>query len=142
MSSMWFWVIVFIVLLICELASPALISIWFCGGAVAALISNIAGLGFSFQFLIFLFASLVLLVLTRPFAKKIFKKDPLKTNVSALIGKKAVVTKEIDNDRASGEIIVNGQLWSAKAMEDVKIKPSSKVVIEEIQGVKAIVKSI
>ena len=80
------------------------------------------------------------MIITRPLAKKILKKDTLKTNVSSLIGKKAVVTKEIDNTECIGEINVNGQIWSARSFDDEIIKESSNVVIEDIQGVKAIVK--
>lgn len=132
----------FIVLLICELITSSLISIWFCGGALIALFTEILGLNFSVQLTVFIVVSSVLLFLTRPIAKKVLRKEPLKTNVSTLIGKKAVVTKEINNSKAEGEIIVDGQLWSAKASEDKTIEPSSNVIIEEIQGVKAVVKSI
>ncbi len=142
MNYMWFWLISFIVLLICELITSSLISIWFCGGALVALLTEILGLNFSVQLTVFIVVSSVLLFLTRPIAKKVLRKEPLKTNVSTLIGKKAVVTKEINNSKAEGEIIVDGQLWSAKASEDKTIEPSSSVIIEEIQGVKAVVKSI
>ncbi len=142
MNCMWFWLIAFVVLLFCELATSALISIWFCGGALAALFADILGLNFLVQLTIFIAVSSVLLFLTRPIARKVSKKEPLKTNVSTLIGKRAVVTKEINNQKAEGEIIVDGQIWSAKASENETIEPSSNVIIEEIQGVKAVVKSI
>lgn len=142
MNYMWFWLVFFVILLICELITSSLISIWFCGGALAALLVEILGLNFLVQLTVFIAVSSVLLFLTRPIAKKVLKKEPLKTNVSTLIGKKAVVTKQINNSKAEGEIIVDGQFWSAKASEDKTIEPSSNVIIEEIQGVKAVVKSI
>lgn len=135
-----FWLITFIVLLICELVSSALVSIWFCGGALVAIVANLLSAPFLIQLIIFIIVSAVLLIITRPLAKKILKKDTLKTNVSSLIGKKAVVTKEIDNTECIGEINVNGQIWSARSFDDEIIKESSNVVIEDIQGVKAIVK--
>ena len=135
-----FWLITFIVLLVCELVSSALVSIWFCGGALVAIVANLLSAPFLIQLIIFIVVSAVLLIITRPLAKKILKKDTLKTNVSSLIGKKAVVTKEIDNSECIGEINVNGQIWSARSFDDEIIKESSNVVIEDIQGVKAIVK--
>ena len=135
-----FWLITFIVLLVCELVSSALVSIWFCGGALVAIVANLLSAPFLIQLIIFIVVSAVLLIITRPLAKKILKKDTLKTNVSSLIGKKAVVTKEIDNTECIGEINVNGQIWSARSFDDEIIKESSNVVIEDIQGVKAIVK--
>ncbi len=135
-----FWLITFIVLLVCELVSSALVSVWFCGGALVAIVANLLSAPFLVQLIIFIVVSAVLLIITRPLAKKILKKDTLKTNVSSLIGKKAVVTKEIDNTECIGEINVNGQIWSARSFDDEIIKESSNVVIEDIQGVKAIVK--
>lgn len=135
-----FWLITFIVLLVCELVSSALVSVWFCGGALVAIVANLLSAPFLIQLIIFIIVSAVLLIITRPLAKKILKKDTLKTNVSSLIGKKAVVTKEIDNTECIGEINVNGQIWSARSFDDEIIKESSNVVIEDIQGVKAIVK--
>lgn len=135
-----FWLITFIVLIVCELVSSALVSVWFCGGALVAIVANLLSAPFLVQLIIFIVVSAVLLIITRPLAKKILKKDTLKTNVSSLIGKKAVVTKEIDNTECIGEINVNGQIWSARSFDDEIIKESSNVVIEDIQGVKAIVK--
>lgn len=135
-----FWLITFIVLLVCELVSSALVSVWFCGGALVAIVANLLSAPFLIQLIIFIIVSAVLLIITRPLAKKILKKDTLKTNVSSIIGKKAVVTKEIDNTECIGEINVNGQIWSARSSDDEIIKESSNVVIEDIQGVKAIVK--
>lgn len=135
-----FWLITFIVLLVCELVSSALVSVWFCGGALVAIVANLLSAPFLIQLIIFIIVSAVLLIITRPLAKKILKKDTLKTNVSSIIGKKAVVTKEIDNTECIGEINVNGQIWSARSFDDEIIKESSNVVIEDIQGVKAIVK--
>jgi len=139
---MWFWLISFVVLLVCELITSSLISIWFCGGALFALLAEILGFGFLVQLSIFIAVSSILLFFTGPIARKVLKREPLKTNVSTLIGKRAVVTKRINNGKAEGEIIVDGQFWSAKSSEDKTIEPSSDVIIEEIQGVKAVVKTI
>ena len=142
MNYMWFWLVSFVVLLVCELMTSSLISVWFCGGAIAALLTEAAGFDFIAQLAVFVVVSFILLVLTRPFAKKVLKKEPLKTNVSTLIGKTAVVTKRINNSTSEGEISVNGQIWSAKTIDNKTIEPSENVIIEEIQGVKAVVKSI
>lgn len=142
MDYMWFWLVSFVVLLICELATSSLISIWFCGGAVFALFTEALGFDFIIQLSVFIIVSFILLALTRPFAKKVLKKEAFKTNVSTLIGKTAVVTKRINNNLSEGEINVNGQIWSAKAIDNKTIEQSENVIIEEIQGVKAVVKSI
>lgn len=142
MNYLWFWFITFLVCLVLELATTSLITIWFCGGALVALIANILGLNFTAQLIIFVAVSIILLILTRPFAKKVFRKKVLKTNVSAIIGKTAIVTKQIDNTLSEGEITVNGQIWTARSVDNKIINLNSKIVIEDIQGTKAIVKEI
>lgn len=142
MDYMWFWLIVFVVLLVCELATTALISVWFCGGALFALFADLLGIPFVVQIAVFVAVSIILLVLTRPFVKKISKKEVLKTNVDNLIGKKAMVTRKIDNSQFSGEVNINGQIWSAISVDDEIIEPLQTVVVEKIQGVKAVVKSV
>ncbi len=142
MDYMWFWLIVFVVLLVCELATTALISVWFCGGALFALFADLLGIPFIVQIAVFVAVSIILLVLTRPFVKKISKKEVLKTNVDNLIGKKAMVTRKIDNSQFSGEVNINGQIWSAISVDDEIIEPLQTVVVEKIQGVKAVVKSV
>ncbi len=143
MNYLWFWLVTFIVLLVCEIATSALISVWFCGGAVFAVLANLLGFSFPVQLVVFVIVSFVLLILTRPFAKKVVKKEPLKTNVATLIGKTAVVTKQINNNQSVGEISINGQIWSARNVaENEVIEPSTNVVVQEIQGVKAFVKTI
>lgn len=140
MSMSEIWLIVFVVMLVGELATTALVSVWFCGGALFALVGNMLGLSVTAQLFIFVFSSLVLFILTRPFSKKIFKKDKLKTNVDSIIGKRAVVTEKINNEECSGAIIIEGKVWTARSAEDRIIEPKESVTIQEIQGVKAIVK--
>lgn len=142
MNYLWFWLITFVVLLVCEIATSALISIWFCGGALAAVLANLIGFSFPVQMVVFVVFSFILLGLTRPFVKKVIRKEPLKTNVSTIIGKTAVVTKQINNNQSIGEISINGQLWSARNISEEIIEPETNVIIEEIQGVKAVVKTI
>ncbi len=142
MNYLWFWLITFVVLLVCEIATAALISIWFCGGALAAVLANLMGASFPVQMVVFVVFSFILIGLTRPFVKKVIRKEPLKTNVSTIIGKKAVVTKQINNNQSIGEISINGQLWSARNISEEIIEPETNVIVEEIQGVKAVVKTI
>ncbi|MGL6220542.1 MAG: NfeD family protein, partial [Lacrimispora sphenoides] len=57
-----------------------------------------------------------------------------------LIGKKARVTVEINNAESKGAAILNGQEWTARALEDDKVYPVDAMVeVKEIRGVKLIV---
>lgn len=95
-----FWLVLMLVLILAEIATMGLTTIWF---AAAALICGIcAGFGMPFipQMIIFIVVSLVLILFTRPIAMKYFNKDRVKTNADSLIGKQAIVTAQIDNLRA------------------------------------------
>ena len=137
-----FWLILFVVLLVIEIVTLGLTTIWFAGGAVAAFILALVGFGLPVQIVVFLVVSIVLLVVTRPLALKYFNQERQLTNAESLIGQKAVVIEKVDTVHNSGRVVVNGQEWSAKTDEpDGVIETENVVSVEGIQGVKLIVKA-
>ena len=97
--------------------------------------------GFCSDHLIFVI-SLILLFFTRPIAVKYFNKDRVKTNVESMVGRQAIVTDEIDNLKAAGQVTVNGQEWTARSWDEkVKIPVGEVVTVRAINGVKLIVES-
>lgn len=135
------WLALFILLLIIEIATMGLTTIWFAGGALAAFIAGLLGCSLAVQIILFLVVSILLFVFTRPVAVKYFNKDRQKTNADRLVGQEAIVTEDIYTLQAHGTVEVNGQEWSAKTKEaDGRISKGEVVVIEEIQGVKLIVR--
>ena len=136
-----YWLLIFIVLLVIEIGTMGLTTIWFAGGALAAFIMGIIGFGTGVQIAVFSIVSIVLLVSTRPIALKYFNKERQKTNAESLIGKQALVLEEVDTLHNKGVVEVNGQEWSAKTEEPSgKKKKNTVVTIEGIQGVKLIIK--
>jgi len=141
-QMMILWIILLFVFIVLEALSMGLTTIWFAGGALAALIVEMLGGGVLMQVLIFLIVSLILLYFTRPIAMKYFNKDREKTNLDSLIGKPAEVTDTIHNLQGTGKVMVAGQEWSAKSMEDDRIfQTGETVTISAIQGVKLVVES-
>lgn len=138
-----FWLAAFIVLLVFEIITLGLTSIWFAGGALAAFAASVLGANMWIQIFVFLTVSFVLLFTVRPFASKYFNKSRAKTNLEALEGRQGVVTQEINNLKGTGEINLSGQMWTARSTEDnVIIEKEATVEIVNIQGVKAMVKKI
>ena len=136
-----YWLAIFVILLIIEIVTMGLTTIWFAGGALAAMAAGLIGFGTGIQILVFLVVSVLLLVLTRPIAVKYFNQERLKTNAESLIGQQALVLEDIDTLQAAGLVEVRGQEWSAKTDEpNGKIAKNKVVVIEGIQGVKLIVR--
>ena len=136
-----FWLILFVVLLIIEIFTMGLTTVWFAGGALVAFVLAFVEVGLPVQIIVFLLVSILLLVLTRPIAIQFFNKERQKTNADRLIGQKAVVLETIDTLHSTGRVEINGMEWSAKAEDTTAVIEAGMVVsVEGIQGVKLIVK--
>lgn len=136
-----FWLILFVILLVIEILTMGLTTVWFAGGALVAFILAFVGFGLPVQIIVFLLVSIALLVLTRPIAMKFFNQERQKTNAESLIGQRAVVLETIDTLHGTGRAEVNGMEWSAKTDDaEETIEAGEVVVIEGIQGVKLIVR--
>lgn len=131
------WLIAFLGLLVLELLTVGLVSIWFAFGAVAALLVSFFTESIMIQAIVFVFVSVLALIVTRPLLKKfrIVKIEP--TNLDRVVGKEALVISDILPSKY-GEVEVLGNVWSA--VSDDKIIAGSKVVVEKIDGSKLIVK--
>jgi membrane protein implicated in regulation of membrane protease activity len=145
-EMVWFWFALAIALLVIEIATTQLVSIWFSIGAgvsaiVTAIVKSAGGsLDIVWQVLIFVVVSAALLLSTRKLAKKILKRNKnQETNLELNLGKIAVVTEEINNVKGEGAIKINGLEWSARSADDSIIEKEALVVFKEIQGNKAIV---
>ena len=140
---MWqFWLIAAGVFFIAEIFTVGFLIFWL---GVAALITMIVSFFTSniiIQTSVFVISSALLLFLTKPLVKKVSKEDTVPTNVFAIIGKTAVVIKDINCIEGTGQIKVNGEVWSAEGINGKDIPKDSEVEIVEIRGVKAIVEPL
>ena len=139
-----FWVIVAVALAILEVFTTGFFAIWFSiGAAITAIISALfPELHFAIQLVIFIVSSLMLFLLTRNKIKRKAEKNGSQP-VYSILGKHAIVTKEIDSIKGTGQISINGDIWSAKSRDSEFIIPlNSKVEVLEIDGVKAVVRLI
>ena len=135
-----YWLIGLAVLLLIEILTLGLTTIWFAGGALVAFLVALLGADFWLQFLSFALISLALIIFTRPVAVRKLNKNRIKTNYEGLIGKVVKVTKTVDNENQSGEAVVNGQEWTVRSsIENEIIPPGTKVKIVNIEGVRLIV---
>lgn len=137
------WLIAFVVLVGIEIGTMALTTIWFAGGALLAFILSLFGASVEVQLAVFVIVSFILLFFTRPLASKYLNGRTVKTNVESLIGRNARITAEVNNLKGTGAAVVNGQEWTARALQDEDIfSEGTQVVIREIRGVKLIVSSL
>ena len=136
MSTMfWVWLTAAVVFLILELMTPTFVFACFVVGSIAAgVFSYFYPESYYWQVGIFVLLTVVLLPLTRTLAKKITKESPQKSNIDALIGRVALVTKAIDPDMG-GQVKIEGEIWGARA--DEQIPENEKVRVVSISGTKA-----
>ena len=136
----YIWLIVIIVMSVIEALTAQLVSIWFVIGAVVALIVSIITPSITIQTATFIVVTIITLLATRPFVKKIlnFKKED--TNIGRYIGKTGVVISKIDNSLGKGQVNVSGNVWTARSQDDTIIEEGLDVVVMSIEGVKLIVK--
>lgn len=140
-EMMIFWLVLLIACIVIELPTMGLTTIWFAGGALVAILAALLHAPVFLQVILFLLVSLLLLFFTRPIAVKYFNRDRVKTNVESMVGRQAIVTSEIYNLQAAGQVTVGGQEWSARSCDDqIRIPEGAVVTVIAIHGVKLIVK--
>lgn len=136
------WILVFFGALILELATAtALVSIWFCVGALFALAAVGLNLAFIWQVVIFFAASLTCLAMIRPMASNYLRGNIVATNADRVIGRQVKLLKEISQE-AWGELKVNGVVWNAASVDGHAIPAESLVEIVAIEGAKLLVKKL
>lgn len=134
------WLVILVILVVIELITMGLTTIWFAGGALAAALISIPGTPLALQILIFLIVSGLLLYFTRPVAVKYFNRDRVRTNVESMIGRQAIVISEINNLEGIGQVNTGGMEWSARSSYHNVVLPAGTVVtVLGVDGVKLIV---
>ena len=140
-TLMYIWLGATILFGVIEALTVGLTSIWFAVGALAAMICAACGASVWIQLAVFIAATAVLLIATRPLVRKFLKPKIETTNAQGLIGKAAVVVEAIDNDKALGAVRVGGKVWTARSEDGVHIAPDTVVEITRLEGVKLFVRS-
>ncbi len=141
---MWvFWLIAAGIFFIIEMATIGFLVFWLGIGSLLAMVTSFFVDSIIVQFVVFLVTSTLLIIFTRPLVNK-FVKVPkeIKTNAYSIIGKKGIVTSKINNIEGSGQIKIDGEVWSAKSLDEEEIEKNTEIEIVEIDGVKAVVKKV
>ena len=89
MTEVFAWLALLILLVLIELATMGLTTIWFAAGALVATIAAACGAPVLVQVILFLVVSVLMLVFTRPVAMRYFNVGRTKTNVDSINGIKS-----------------------------------------------------
>lgn len=142
---MWhIWLIIAGVCFIIEMITVGFLVFWF---GIGALLTMIVSLIFPdniiLQTSVFVISSTLLIFLTKPLVNKLSKSDKkVATNAFSIIGKKGIVTQDINEAHGVGQIKVAGEVWSAKTSDGSTIEKGTQIEVRKIDGVKAVVEPI
>lgn len=139
-TSVILWVVALIILVLLELATVQLVSIWFVIGTIPAIAVAAFGGPVWLQLTVFLVVSVLILIFARPYLVKRFGSSPQATNADRVLNTTGLVLEEVNNLAETGRVSANGLTWTARSQHDnVVIPKDTQVTVLEIQGVKLIV---
>ena len=135
-----YWLLLFILLLVIEVLTMGLTTIWFAGGALAAfLVSLVAGNILELEVAVFIIVSVILLIFTRPLAMRYLNRKTTLTNADSVVGSIVRVTEPVNNILDLGAAQADGKVWTARgASDDLLFEEGELAVVQEIRGVKLI----
>ena len=132
---MWqIWIIIAGVCLIGEILTSGFLIFWLSIGALIAMVVSFFVDSIIVQTAVFVISSAILIFATKPFVKKFAKTKDVKTNAYSIIGKNAIVTKDIDSINGKGQIKVDSETWSALGKDDMNIEKGTEVKISKIDA--------
>lgn len=135
------WLGVTVLALVVEFFTNDLLSVWFAGGGIVALIISAFNVPWYVHVPVFLAVSFVLLLCLRKIAVKHFSKGDTKINADSAIGKIYVLTSPIAFNQP-GTIKINDVVWSAISEDNTPIEQGRKVKVLDIKGNKYIVEEV
>lgn len=140
---MWLYVWLFVTAfaLIFEFVTTDMLSIWFAGGGLVALVLSAVGLEWYIQLPVFFAVSLVLLLVFRRLVLKKLNSKEVRTNADMAIGKEFRLLSAITFDNV-GAIKVNDVVWNAVSFNDMPIPAGTIVIVRELKGNKYIVEPV
>ncbi len=142
MTWTYVWLGVTAVALMLEFLTSDLLSIWFAGGGIVAMILALCGLSWYVHLPVFIVLSFVLLLSFRKVVMKYLNKGDAHTNADAAIGKEYKLLTPISLNEA-GSIKVNDVVWSAVTEnEGESVSEGTLVKVKYIKGNKYIVEVV
>lgn len=124
-----FWLFLALTMLIIEIGTVSLVSIWFCAGALVAALFSFLHFGFVFQVIAFVVVSALLFGL---FKQKLqdyfrFRHDLAGSGSMRVLGKNAKVLQPITNG-VPGRVLIDGMDWKATSQASLSIGQIVKIV--------------
>lgn len=135
-SGPGFWLLMVAVFVVLELATTALVSIWFVAGAVVALLLSLISPLWWPQWLAFALVSLIAQLLARPLVTRMRAKRSPAMNVDRNVGRVATVLTSI-GPGVQGRARLDGVDWNALCA--APLEPGDRCLVLQIEGTALVV---
>lgn len=140
----YFWLVLMIGWTVLEMATVNLVSIWFAGGSLVALVLAVLNCPWPWQMAAFVVVSalgvLLYLFWIRPSLKR-QAKGYVPMNADRIIGQVGIVTVPLNRLQGEGRVLVDGQDWWAETTAGESLEKDTPIRVLEIRGTKLIVEA-
>ncbi len=136
------WLALAAVFAVAEIFTATFFLVWFGVGAAAACVMAFLGVSTPWQWITFIAVSGALVLVTRPFAEKISKKQPTGIGADRYTGRIGIVTEEVDNQSNTGRVRIGKEEWRADSSTGEIIPEGKKVEVTKVSGTHLVVKPL
>jgi membrane protein implicated in regulation of membrane protease activity len=137
--AVW-WAVTAVVFFTLELTTASFFFLWIGAGAVLTAILSIFVETAWIQYATFAVSSIILVSISRPWARRLSGTTQRSANVDALAGQTAIVTKVGENNPAQGYVKVGGEFWKAESENQEPLKMNEKVSVVAVRSNVLVVK--
>ena len=139
---LYFWLILTAIALILEFVTNEMLSIWFAGGGLIAIILSACNVPWVVTMPVFIVVSLVLLICFRKIVMKYLNKGDARTNADSAIGKEFALLTPIEFN-TPGTIKINDVVWNVTTeTQGETIAQGTIVRVLSLKGNKYIVEKV
>ena len=139
-----YWVIIALVFVIVEMFTSGFAVMCISFGCLFSAVASALDWELKWQLLVFAVGTALAFMTVRPLVYKFFYKkgQEVKTNVDALVGRRAIVTERIEGELHAGRVKIDGDDWKAVSLDTEPIEVGTAVEITAINSVILTVKKL
>lgn len=132
-----YWVIIALVFVIVEMFTTGFAVMCISFGCLFGAVASALDWELKWQLLVFAVGTCLAFITVRPLVYKLFykKEQEVKTNVDALVGRRAIVTERIGGDLYAGRVKIDGDDWKAISTDAQPIEVGEAVEVTAINSV-------
>ena len=144
MEGWHIWIIIALVFVIIEMFTSGFAVMCISIGCLFGAVASAIDWELKWQLLVFAIGTALAFMTVRPLVYKFFynKSHEVKTNMDALVGRKALVTELIEGDLHQGRVKVDGDDWKAVCENTEPIEVGEAVEIIAINSIIVTVKQL